>query len=255
MRISKKLLAGLLAIAMMLGGVVAMANPVTRTIEVVQGGINLVVNGTPTTPRDAAGNVVEPFIYQGTTFLPVRAVADALNLPVQWDGATSTVYLGTAPGTAAAATTMLLFERPATDIGNTARFNATGNENVNTIRFGYRIGFWWGINIETETIRNHVVYALDGAANTRFTGSIVPMELDQMTKVYRILGDGRLLYTSPLIHSGVSSVPIDIDVSGVMSLRIEVEITNGIFAEWGGEYRTINNADMGGIQNATITTR
>lgn len=36
----------------------------------------------------------EPFIYNGTTYLPVRAVAEAVGKDVNWDGNTNTVYLG-----------------------------------------------------------------------------------------------------------------------------------------------------------------
>ena len=43
--------------------------------------------------KDATGNTVEPFVYNGTTYLPVRAVAAALNIDVSWDGLTSTVFL------------------------------------------------------------------------------------------------------------------------------------------------------------------
>lgn len=41
-------------------------------------------------------NAVEPFIIDGTTYLPVRAISEALGLNVDWDGATGTVIL-TAP--------------------------------------------------------------------------------------------------------------------------------------------------------------
>ncbi len=35
----------------------------------------------------------EPFIYEGTTYLPVRAVAEAVGKEVGWDSATKTVTL------------------------------------------------------------------------------------------------------------------------------------------------------------------
>ncbi len=63
-------------------------------------GVNLVVNGTAITPKDANGNSVEPFIVDGTTYLPVRAVAEALGQEVGWDGNTKTVYIGKQPGPA-----------------------------------------------------------------------------------------------------------------------------------------------------------
>lgn len=37
---------------------------------------------------------VEPFIYNGTTYLPVRAVAEALGEKVEYDKNSSTVYIG-----------------------------------------------------------------------------------------------------------------------------------------------------------------
>ena len=41
---------------------------------------------------------MEPFIYNGTTYLPVRAVGEALGKQVGWDGKTKTVYIGEVPG-------------------------------------------------------------------------------------------------------------------------------------------------------------
>lgn len=59
--------------------------------------IKLYVDQKLVTPKDASGSTVEPFIYNGTTYLPVRAVADALGKEVSWDAVTKSVYLGTQP--------------------------------------------------------------------------------------------------------------------------------------------------------------
>ena len=83
----------LLVAALLLGGF-ALANT-TQTINVIYRNIQLVVNGEPVTPRDAQGRVVEPFIFNGSTFLPIRAVSEALGYEVAWVGATSTAYIGT----------------------------------------------------------------------------------------------------------------------------------------------------------------
>lgn len=40
----------------------------------------------------------EPFIYNGTTYLPVRAAGEALGENVHWDGSTKSVYIGERPG-------------------------------------------------------------------------------------------------------------------------------------------------------------
>lgn len=47
------------------------------------------------TPKDVNGNLVEPFIYNGTTYIPVRAVGEAFGKSVSWDGSTNSVYIGT----------------------------------------------------------------------------------------------------------------------------------------------------------------
>ena len=58
--------------------------------------IKITLDGTRITPVDANGNAVEPFAVNGTTYLPVRAVGQALGLEVGWDQATTTVSLTSA---------------------------------------------------------------------------------------------------------------------------------------------------------------
>ena len=43
--------------------------------------------------RNAIGDPVEPFMFGGTNYLPVRALAESLGLHVAWDGANATVVL------------------------------------------------------------------------------------------------------------------------------------------------------------------
>ncbi len=54
------------------------------------------LNGQEIQPKDANGFYVEPFIINGTTYLPVRAVADSLGIHVSWDSSTQTVILSNA---------------------------------------------------------------------------------------------------------------------------------------------------------------
>lgn len=56
-------------------------------------GVKIVLDGETVTPTNAQGNVVEPFIMDGTTYLPVRGIASALGLDVAWDQKTQTVTL------------------------------------------------------------------------------------------------------------------------------------------------------------------
>lgn len=70
----------------------------TESIKVTYNNIKLSIDGNSITPKDAKGNKVEPFIYNGTTYLPVRAVAEAMGKEVLWDEFDNTVIIGE-PGT------------------------------------------------------------------------------------------------------------------------------------------------------------
>ncbi len=66
--------------------------------DVLVGGITIELDGETIQPTDENGNSVDPVIYDGTTYLPVRAVASALGLEVKWDGSTRTVILNSDMG-------------------------------------------------------------------------------------------------------------------------------------------------------------
>jgi len=78
-------------------GTAAYASSNYKDVRIRFSDIKLVVDGERVTPKDANGDTVEPFIYNGSTYLPVRAVADAIGKDVAWDSATKTVYIGKTP--------------------------------------------------------------------------------------------------------------------------------------------------------------
>lgn len=65
----------------------------SRTLTADYTDINIQLDGKQLTPTDANGNAVEPFAINGTTYLPVRAVSNALGLGVEWDSESKTVVL------------------------------------------------------------------------------------------------------------------------------------------------------------------
>ena len=71
----------------------ASASTASRQATLEYNNIKITLDGTEITPKDVNGNAVEPFTIDGSTYLPVRAVANALKLGVGWDGDTSTVIL------------------------------------------------------------------------------------------------------------------------------------------------------------------
>ena len=67
--------------------------------------IKVTLDGNTLALRDGTGATVEPFIIDGTTYLPIRAIAQALGLNVTWNSQTHTVALTTGSGTASGTNT------------------------------------------------------------------------------------------------------------------------------------------------------
>ena len=70
---------------------------IRKTITAYVGDIDIYVDNVLKIPTDANGNRVEPMIYDGTTYLPVRAISNMLGEEVTWDGDTRSIYIGEKP--------------------------------------------------------------------------------------------------------------------------------------------------------------
>lgn len=77
-----------------------LATPALAASETVQAAltyrdIKITVDGTEITPTDVNGSSTEPFVMDGTTYLPIRAISEALGCDVVWDDATNSVIITT----------------------------------------------------------------------------------------------------------------------------------------------------------------
>lgn len=88
----KKLVAALVLVLLL--GSVAYADRIDVTFK----DIKVYVDGALVELEDASGRDVEPFIYKGEVYLPLSAVAEAMDLQYAWNGAKLSAYLGTVPG-------------------------------------------------------------------------------------------------------------------------------------------------------------
>jgi len=90
----KGMLVMLLIVTMSVG--VLAATPVgNKTVSaILNSSIKVVVNNKQLEMKDSNGNVLLPITYNGTTYLPLRSIAESVGLPVNYEGVSQTAYLG-----------------------------------------------------------------------------------------------------------------------------------------------------------------
>lgn len=88
--------AAALALAFMLCFAVGVsANSLLEKIEAYMNyGITIKLDGNEQIMYNAVGDRVYPISYEGTTYVPIRAVSNMLGIDVDWDGPNNTVLLG-----------------------------------------------------------------------------------------------------------------------------------------------------------------
>ena len=69
------------------------ASNLTEIKAYLNKGIKFRLDGKPWRPLDDNGKEVLPITYNGTTYLPLRVIANAFEIPITWEGTTQTVGL------------------------------------------------------------------------------------------------------------------------------------------------------------------
>ena len=90
MSVKKRILAIAAALAVFTVTAAAATYGVQRTIDVT-GGVSVFMDGNELEMQDVNGNPVDAFVYDGTTYLPARAISEANGKTVAWDGETGRV--------------------------------------------------------------------------------------------------------------------------------------------------------------------
>ena len=208
----KKRLQGFIAgtlLGVILTSGIAIAANTTTLYDVMTNGIKIFVDGQKINPKDAQGNSVQPFIYNGTTYLPVRAVADALGKAVYWDGPNYTVYLGKAPYTLEYPTVQLedMTSIASTPVVSDKLTDNYGNTYSRAIHNAYnRIDFEYLLNMKYSRFKG-ILYIPEG-------------ETAEDSIYLSIIADGKTIYTSPEMTKTSAPVDIDVNVTGYNNVKI-----------------------------------
>lgn len=211
-------------------GVTVFAKQATETISVMYDNIKILIDGVEYTAYDANGNVVEPFIYNGTTYLPVRGIANAFDKDVDWEPQTSTVVLGTKNYDWLDQMGYANYETSTTQNTLTAwDTNQKADDGMKYDR-GLKLELRYDTdenNDGTYSSYQNIEYLLNNNYKS-FKGKLVCADNSNNTQsaIIKIYGDGNLLYTSPPMSKGTKTVNFDIDVSNYKVLKINADIPN-----------------------------
>lgn len=186
-----------------------------QNIDVIMNGIKIYWDGVEKTLTDANGKKVEPMIYQGTTYVPLRAMSNLMGKEVDWNQADMAVYVGKKP-------TMRTI--PLADMKN--------NINYGEGRYSKEYSFY----LKNEEIKitdgcihlwgDRITYVLDGKFS-KFTGKmVVPYktvgeEGESTITFYSVENDGTANeIKSYSLKKTEEPINVDVNLVGVTNLMI-----------------------------------
>lgn len=241
---NKKMRTALIAaLAVCAMGSTIFAASFSETAEIFYNNIKIYLDGGEIVPRDATGNTVEPFTMNGTTYLPVRAIANAFGQDVEWDGATQSIYIGkkdaTKPDNYLDRIQYNDYQEADGD-NDFAVINGTVTDYSNNIYTSGLLFFVdWPRELADDSDRSDILvaYPLNSQYKTLKGKIVLPKSYDVATWGKRLdignsaadvwfYGDGKLLYKATRV---TSSMPFsfDINTTGVNQLTVKIKAENG----------------------------
>lgn len=239
----KTFLAGAALSALVLTSVPTMAERVSKTTELFYNDIKVVINGNRADLKDAAGNTVDPFVIDGTTYLPVRAVANALDQAVSWDAKTQTVYIGKNDEISQPSVWVKDLEsftgRPVGMSADALEFGGYDYNNYLTSNSGKVFQNYW------NPYGDNTSFLVNGKYKS-FRGTLyLTKQYKDTVHAYRMLvyGDDEVIYTSETVKSGALPVDFDVDIAGysVVKTVIQYKYGNREDKDWKYEPTYSNN--------------
>lgn len=224
----KGFLAGILTSVLVLGAATsALALSSPETIQCFMGGIKIFVDGQLQVPTDVNGNVVEPLVYNGTTYLPVRALTGMLtNKSVEWDGDTESVYIGLKPGKGEVIQLQDLKKYGGSiRTGSDAKFQLMGEEQAPANRVSYAT---YILNEQYTSLQGMLAIKSDAISTT--AGGVRVYSIDR--------NNNKTLLKEYSLAAGEDPIPVSVNLRGCYAIEIntgdtftvgECKGSNGVF--------------------------
>ncbi|MDR0936909.1 MAG: NPCBM/NEW2 domain-containing protein [Oscillospiraceae bacterium] len=217
-RHSKQILSFALGAVFTLGivflSVPSLAASTTQMISVIFSDMKLIIDGKQYTPKDSSGGEIKPLVYNGTTYLPLKAVAEAFGRVAAWDSVTQSAIIERATPL-----NPLLKDLKPSNMSVHYNYNEPVFEFM---RDSFGNAYRDCIGLITNYYQpNYIEYFLDKQYST-LELTIVPNEIFDTSIVDNVYidGDGKTLWKSDPISYKTRPQTIIVDVSGQEYLRI-----------------------------------
>lgn len=188
--------------------------------------IAIKLDGEVQTPTDANGKRVYPISYNGTTYLPIRAVAKMLGIGVDWEQATQTVLLGDP----AEGVDLVDNFKPYYADEDCRNYQTADKKSYEisgkTYSHWAELGMPWAADI--GALRN-LSYNIDGKYDTLTFQYYSPTDV-----LLRVLGDNDSKLAEITIKGGQVAKSITVDLLGTSQLTFQGESLVNPNNPWGG---------------------
>lgn len=216
----KSFVCGLLVMAMIITLAMPVSAALTRSSITIDSGIRIVVDGKELVPKDVNGRTVDVFASQGTTYLPVRAISDALGKAIYWDGPSFTVYVGNMDGKLEYPTVLLRDLKSVNDSPGAA------SSQMLTDNYGNSYNTALSNKTTNYTDRHTSMEFLVNMKYSRLKGTLYVPQGTTSNNTCRLTveADGRVLYTSPAMNKTSYPIDVDINVSGYNDIKVKFSV-------------------------------
>ncbi|PYI52177.1 stalk domain-containing protein [Paenibacillus flagellatus] len=205
------------------------AGTLTEIEAYLNTGIKVVLNGKSFEPVDPDdGTKLVPITYRGSTYLPLRAVAEASGLQVTWDPNTETAYLGETGGEIAKGETRYIKVSPEFVYNGNSIYRLASRtpEELTTadgtvLDYGYVTGGSRSVNMEIATEFEYSKFkAKIWAADSLTTDDLQ----------VKIVDENNVTVKDVKVKSGTIT-ELELDVKDTKALRIYVQGDKSIVGE------------------------
>ncbi len=197
--------------------VFAAANSTTIS-ALLNGTVKMMLNSTEFKAKDTSGNILLPITYNNRTYLPVRALAEALNVPIEYVPVTNTIWIGDRNETV-----MI------TNAEQYMDYYGTVITKDPTLLKGSDKTYQWGItNNKPQSLATIGCYLMPLAQYKTFAASVY---MDGDVKMDLVLDVRKDSYDGPVLKSYTLSpgetTNIEADITGVSKFYIITNVKMG----------------------------